>query len=138
MNRMSVKTIGAAATVLLLACSAIATGAPDSNNATNTLAIRDAPLKVGEPFIRARSRLIKSGWKPIRMHRNDGYEYSGTEKNLAERNILEVDGCSIDAGVLCIFYYSRLTKCLRVDTVGEQVAHITVTKWTDECPEKNP
>ena len=68
------------------------------------------------------------------MHSNDDYEYTGAEKELADRQFLEVDACSIDAGALCILHYHKGTKCLRVDTVGEQLKHMTVTRWTNECP----
>jgi hypothetical protein len=91
-------------------------------------------LKVGEPFLVARSRILQSGWQPTRMHSNDDYEYFGAEKELADRNFLEVDSCSMDAGALCILYYSKEKKCLRVDTVGERINEMTVTRWTDECP----
>lgn len=55
------------------------------------------------------------------MHKNDNYVYDGAEKRLAERGFLEVDSCSIDAGANCILYYKKAAKCLRLDTVGEQV-----------------
>lgn len=78
-------------------------------------------LNKGELFLRARVRIIASGWKPNHMHRNDNYEYTGAERQLAERGFLEVDSCSVDAAANCVLYYTRGSSCLRVDTVGEQV-----------------
>jgi hypothetical protein len=68
------------------------------------------------------------------MHRNDNFEYSGTDRKLAERGFLEVDSCSTDAGSLCTLYYSKASQCLRLDTRGEQINYMEVTYWTDECP----
>lgn len=95
-------------------------------------------LHEGMSFLRARARLIKSGWVPTPMHTNDQYEYSGAEKRLIERNFREVDFCSIDRGALCILYYAKESSCLRIDTVGEQVESMRVTRWTEECPEGGP
>jgi phage tail sheath gpL-like len=68
------------------------------------------------------------------MHTNDGYEYSGVEKELATRKFFELDTCSFDSS-RCIFYYAKKGICLRVDTIGEQLNDMTVTRWTRECPE---
>lgn len=95
----------------------------------------DSPtIKIGKPFLVVRSRILQGGWHPTRMHKNDDYEYFGAEKELTDRNFLEVDSCSMDAGALCILYYGKGTRCLRVDTVGEQLDLMKVTRWTDECP----
>jgi hypothetical protein len=95
-------------------------------------------LQKGASFVGVRARLIKSGWKPVRMHADDGYEYDGTEKRLADRKFFEVDSCSTDSGSLCIFYYAKGGTCLRVDTVGEQVDEMRVTSWDDSCPNEPP
>lgn len=100
--------------------------------------VESPSLKVGESVLVARARILRSGWHPIRMHSNDDYEYVGAEKELADRKFLEVDSCSTDAGSLCILYYSKGTKCLRMDTVGEQLNEMKVTRWTDECPVERP
>jgi hypothetical protein len=70
----------------------------------------------------------------MRMHGNEEYEYSGTEKVLVDRKFLEVDSCSTDAGSLCNLYYSKGTRCLRLGTVGEQLKYMQVTQWSGECP----
>lgn len=93
-------------------------------------------LRVSEPFLSARSRLIKQGWAPVHMHEKDGYIYDGAEKKLIGRHIQEVDSCSVDAGVNCIFYYRKRPDCLRIDTIGEQVKDMRVARWTGECPVK--
>jgi hypothetical protein len=98
-----------------------------SSNATS------ASLHKGALFVAVRAGLIKSGWKPVRMHSSE-YEYTGTERLLAERHIYEVEACSTDRGSLCIFYYAMKKKCLRIDTVGEQVDAMRVTRWDRTCP----
>jgi hypothetical protein len=97
----------------------------------------NAHLQKGASFVKTRANLIKSGWQPVRTHA-DGYEYDGTEKRLVERRFLEVDSCSTDRGGLCIFYYAKNGTCLRVDTIGEQVDAMRVTRWDDSCPEAPP
>lgn len=93
-----------------------------------------AGIAVGEPLISARTRLLKHGWRPVPRHAADDYEYSGAELQLIEHAILEVDACSVDSA-RCIFYYSRKRKCLRVDTIGEQLRDMKVTRWAEECPD---
>ena len=96
-----------------------------------------AGIVVNEPLVSARSKLIKQGWKPSRMHTRDGYEYSGVERELAARNFPELDTCSFDSS-RCILFYSKKDACLRVDTVGEQLKDMTVTRWTIECADPPP
>jgi hypothetical protein len=91
-------------------------------------------LTAGEPFIGARTRILKLGWTPVWMHEHDQYDYIGSEKELKSRGYAEVDACSIDAGVLCILYYKKNGQCLRIDTIGERVDHMRVTRWVSECP----
>ncbi|MBV4458928.1 hypothetical protein KVG96_13285 [Pseudomonas sp. COR58] len=93
-----------------------------------------AGIAVGESLVTARSKLIKQGWKPTPMHTRDGYEYSGVERELAARKFLELDTCSFDSS-RCILFYSKKSACLRVDTIGERLKDMTVTRWADECPE---
>ncbi|RON91649.1 hypothetical protein [Pseudomonas fluorescens] len=93
-----------------------------------------AGIVVGERLTAARSKLIKQGWKPTRMHTTDGYEYSGIEKELAAHKFFELDTCSFDSS-RCFLYYSKKAACLRVDTIGEQSNEMKVTRWTSECPE---
>jgi hypothetical protein len=71
---------------------------------------------------------------PCLVHGSDNYEYSGTEKDLADRGFREVDTCSMDAGVLCTMYYSKEKECLRPETRGEQVNDIRLRLWLKECP----
>ena len=117
-----------------LALPATTVKAQGSDNSRMTPSINDLDLKTGESFLKARTRIIKHGWKPIRMHRSDNYEYSGTEKDLADRGFREVDSCSMDAGVLCTLYYSKAQECLRLETRGEQVNNIRLRLWLKECP----
>lgn len=91
----------------------------------------------GEALLSARAKLLKQGWKPTRRHVADGYEYSGAELQLTGRKIFEVDSCSMDSS-RCILYYSKKGTCLRIDSIGEQLRDMTVTRWTDECPDAPP
>lgn len=133
--RMScLQIVMAVSLTTLLGSSTTITAASHSTNSRKTSGVESLRLKVGESFLQTRSRIIKLGWKPIRMHRNDDYEYDGAEKRLAERGFLEVDSCSTDAGANCILYYSKTAECLRLDTVGEQPDEMKVTRWTNKCP----
>lgn len=120
--------VAAGLAAFLTSTEPLAAATGDEKSGTTNL-----DLKVGEPFLRVRTRIVKSGWKPNPVHGKDNYEYSGAEKRLAERGFLEVDTCSVDAGANCILYYTKGSRCLRIDTVGEQVKQMTVTRWTDEC-----
>lgn len=93
-----------------------------------------ADIFAGERLAAAKSKLLKQGWKPTRMHTSDGYGYSGVEKELAAHKFFELDTCSFDSS-RCILYYANKATCLRVDTIGEQFNDMTVTRWTHECPE---
>jgi hypothetical protein len=103
-----------------------------------SVAVTDPRLQQGALFVNVRVRLIKSGWKPVRLHAGDNYEYSGTEKRLTARHFFEVDSCSTDRGSLCILYYAKDGTCLRVDTEGERVDSMRVTRWDDSCPNEPP
>lgn len=89
-------------------------------------------LSIGASFATTRTGLIKSGWKPAPVHRRHG-EDVGTETRYVKKHFVEVDSCSMDMGSLCIFYYRKGPKCLRVDTVGEFGA-MHVTTWENLCP----
>jgi phage tail sheath gpL-like len=93
-----------------------------------------AGIVAGERLAAAKSKLVIQGWKPTRMHTNDGYEYSGVERELAARKFFELDSCSFDSS-RCILYYAKKGACLRIDTIGEQSNDMTVTRWTRECPD---
>lgn len=116
-----------------LCCMGISATFADDSQASNDKP-GPAGIVVGERLAAAKSKLVKQGWKPTRMHTTDGYEYSGVEKELATRNYFELDTCSFDSS-RCILYYSKKGACLRVDTIGEQFNEMTVTRWTGECPE---
>ncbi|WDR37908.1 hypothetical protein NN484_09265 [Pseudomonas serboccidentalis] len=124
-----------ASTLVLAAlyCTGISAAFADDSQAPNDKH-GPAGIVVGERLAAARSKLVKQGWKPTRMHTNDGYEYSGVEKELAARKFFELDTCSFDSS-RCILYYSKKAACLRVDTIGEQFNEMKVTRWTSECPE---
>ena len=90
-------------------------------------------LRKGELFMKARQRLLTQGWTPVRMHVSDQWEYSGLDRAFFERNVVELDSCTVDIS-LCIFYYRKNGRCLRVNTRGETIAPNKVTSWQAECP----
>jgi hypothetical protein len=96
-----------------------------------------AGISAGEPLLNARAKLLGHGWKPVRRHADDGYEYSGAELQLTRRKIFEVDSCSMDSS-RCILFYAKKGACLRMDTIGEQLKNMEVTRWVDECPDAPP
>ncbi|POA50540.1 hypothetical protein C1893_03085 [Pseudomonas sp. MPR-ANC1] len=114
-------------------CTGISAAFADDSQAPNDMH-GPADIVVGERLAAARPKLIKQGWNPTRMHTNDGYEYSGVEKELAAHEFFELDTCSFDSS-RCILYYAKKGTCLRVDTIGEKFNDMTVTRWTRECPE---
>lgn len=116
-----------------LYCMGISATFADTSQAPNDKR-GPAEIVVGEHLVAARAKLVKQGWKPTRMHTNDGYEYSGVERELAARKFFELDSCSFDSS-RCILYYAKKGACLRVDTIGEQSNDMTVTRWTRECPD---
>jgi hypothetical protein len=118
----------------ILQASAKTPESPDNNQPTMTLDTGSPLLQVEDSFLVARSRILRSGWQPVRMHGKDDYDFFGTEKELTDRDFMEFASCSMDAGALCTFYYRKEAKCLRVNTIGEQLKDMKVTRWTDECP----
>ena len=88
-------------------------------------------------FTSARKSLIKAKWVPVPMHANDHYVYEGVEKQLVKRGFKEVDSCSMDSS-RCILFYKRGHECLRLDTIGEQLAMMKVEQWSSECPNAPP
>jgi len=133
---MRIKHILTILTAALIFTQASAKTQDDVNNnqpmAKKTLA--SPSLKMGQSFLAARSNILRSRWHPIKIPKNSDYEYIGIEKELANRKFFEMESCSMDAGLLCTLYYSKGTKCLRVETIGEQLKYMKVRYWTDECP----
>jgi hypothetical protein len=99
------------------------------------MAVLAVPLHIhkDQPFLQARTRLLKNHWKPGPMHEADEYRYEGVEKQLVTRGFKEVDSCSVDSS-RCILYYKKGEHCLRLDTIGEQVKFMKVVQWSEECP----
>jgi hypothetical protein len=133
--RAFIERIAFAGAALLVSLSAPDGAARVDKQSTAAMNLR---LQEGASFVHVRAHLIKSGWKPVRMHAGESYEYDGTEKRLADRNFIEVDSCSTDRGSICIFYYAKDGMCLRIDTMGEQVDAMRVTRWDDSCPNEPP
>ena len=121
----------------VVAGCALATGVVLADGEPQDARRGPAGIAVGQPLPTARTALIKQGWQPIRRHATDGYEYSGAELELTKRRIFEVDSCSSDSS-RCILYYQKKGECLRMDTIGEKLGDMIVTRWANECPEAPP
>lgn len=130
-------------TIVLICCACcalIAMGVPrmglgaNAHWAREPTSAHETEIRLGESFLKARSRLFKQGWMPIHMHDKDSYVLSGSETLLAQRKIYEVDSCSMDLGVNCIFYYRKRQECMRIDTLGEEVKDMKISRWSRECP----
>ena len=114
--------------------TALATGVALADGVPQDARRGPAGISAGQPLPNARTALMKQGWQPVRRHATDGYEYSGAELELTKRRIFEVDSCSSDSS-RCVLYYQRKGECLRMDTIGETLDVMTVTRWTHECPD---
>ncbi|WP_339538987.1 hypothetical protein [Pseudomonas sp. RA_15y_Pfl2_54] len=93
--------------ILVLAalyCMGISTAFADGSQAISDKH-GPAGIVVGERLAAAKSKLVKQGWKPTRIHATDGDEYSGVERELAARKFFELDTCSFDSS-RCVLYYS--------------------------------
>ena len=134
MKTLQISLIGIIGAAILMMAPMARAAEPSTSDSSEQSDVEVPGLKTGASFLQARAQIIKSGWKPIQVHSNDTYEYSGTEKILADRGFLEVDSCSTDAGSLCILYYRKASRCLRVDTIGEQIKLMRITDWSIECP----
>jgi hypothetical protein len=65
-----------------------------------------AGIAEGEALLSARAKLLKQGWRPMRRHATDGYEYIGAELQLTGRKMFEVDSCSMGSS-RCVLYYAK-------------------------------
>lgn len=127
---------GFIATAAVVGC-ALAAGPTFADGVPQATRHGPAGITAGQPLTQARATLIQQGWQPIRRHATDSYDYSGAELELTKRKIFEVDSCSSDSS-RCILYYRKNGGCLRMDTIGEKLGDMTVTRWTNECPDAPP
>jgi len=94
---------------------------------------------VNESFLHLRHSLIQQGWKPFKFDRKSltDYPVDTDEEMLIKAKITEVESCSVDAGRLCRFWYTRSGACLMVVAKGEKLKSMkTVFSGHDQCPEK--
>lgn len=74
--------------------SCMVAGTALGKNTPRHVAHGPAGIVIGEALPSARAKLLRHGWKPIEVHANDEYEYSGAELQLVAHGIREVDSCS--------------------------------------------
>lgn len=110
--------IKAMSTVLIGFFCIKATGAP-----------LETKIEKGMPFSQARKLLLKQNWKPTRTIRNT--EHFAVDKALLEKNIVEVDFCTVDS--FCVFRYTRHGQCLKIVAHGEELNTLTVSGWDSSC-----
>ncbi|MFZ6647740.1 hypothetical protein ACO0LO_18600 [Undibacterium sp. TJN25] len=88
-------------------------------------------------FTQARKQILAHGWTPINMARRDPeISYDSHEKRIVALGWRELESCSLDAGVLCLFYYEKKKQCMSVTTIGERINDMEVVGSTTECPSK--
>jgi hypothetical protein len=90
-------------------------------------------LKEGELFTKTRAQLLRDKWKPIPMNLHNKYAYEALAQKLVNQKFTEVEACSVDTSN-CDFFYKKDGKCLRLDTIGEQIKIMKVVQWSNECP----
>lgn len=90
------------------------------------------PLKEGESFTYARSKLQAAGWKMDPAAHIGAGKYFGVDRRLIERGFAEVDACSLGK-TFCVVQYKQGSSCLRLQTEGEQIAAMRVVGWSREC-----
>lgn len=95
----------------------------------------------GMDFFQARQKIINQGWVPYKTHHDfvkegeDGFPYSGIERRLINRGVVEISGCSLGK-TSCVFYYSKAGKCFLLETDGENVSQLKLFYWgMRSCPE---
>ena len=106
-------------TLIFLTCAAQADG-------------KKLPLKIGEPFVAARAKLLKLGWKPELTHVND--EHEGVENTLIEHKYGEVQSCAMDRAI-CILQYKKKHGCLQLYTKNEEIRDLVIQGWNFKCGE---
>ena len=93
------------ATVALAGCC-LAAGPALADGSHNDAQRGPAGIAEGEALLSARAKLLKQGWRPMRRHATDGYEYIGAELQLTGRKMFEVDSCSMGSS-RCVLYYAK-------------------------------
>jgi hypothetical protein len=88
-------------------------------------------------FVPIRASLIKQGWRPFQLHRTADASYpSDTEEGRLVQKFHELESCSVDAGMLCRFWYVRDRQCLLVVTRGEHLKSMrAIYQKPASCPE---
>jgi hypothetical protein len=90
-------------------------------------------------FLPFRSSLLKDGWNPfqVRLASIPKSPLDSEEAKL-ERRFPEIESCSVDAGMLCRFWYKKPGKdrqCLLVITKGENLKKMLIVfQKQDACP----
>lgn len=95
---------------------------------------KEIDLRPGTAFLKARAMLQASGWRPVDVHLDDGYEFIGVEKKLKARHIDEVESCAVDRAQ-CIFNYKKRARCIRLIARGEEIGGMRVDSWSHACPQ---
>lgn len=96
---------------------------------------RPVVLNVGEPFIKARTKLYADGWRPDPLAHAASGKYVGTDRQLAHEGYFEVDYCSLGK-TSCVFQYKKASMCLRLQTQGEDIPSMTIDHWSNDCREQ--
>ena len=94
---------------------------------------RDLPyLREGMTASAARQQLRQRHWVPDRSAHTRSIPMWGQDKRLYQKGFTEIESCAVDRPV-CLLKYRRQHTCLEVVIEGEQVQHMRVTGWTQQC-----
>lgn len=102
---------------------------------TSLVQARPVALNVGEPFIKARTKLYADGWRPDPLAHAATGKYVGTDRQLAHDGYFEVDYCNVGK-TSCVFQYKKAGGCLRLQTQGEDIPSMTIERWSNDCREQ--
>ena len=116
-----------AATVLALGGWAMASSGLATSSETDT-----PFLKKSMSLKQANAQLLKQGWTPSPTFASDSAEMWGLQKKLFNRGIKAVEYCAVDIPQ-CAFKYRKNGACLRTFSIGENVDHLLLLDWTQEC-----
>lgn len=91
-----------------------------------------APLR----FSKFHSSLLREHWSPYALQKGEIAEYFGdTEERRLKSKFPGLESCSVDAGMLCRFWYKKGQQCLLVVTRGERLQYMEVVfRKRSECP----
>ena len=98
-------------------------------------------LKVGESYSRARTSLLRRGWRPVETTADFGdgtlLKKFGNAGEMLRAGFVEIRDCSGTGRNYCTFVWKRAKRCIHVVTYGEYIPKVAVPKVylskSDKC-----